>query len=108
MHHIKQQDMNSCRCKVVRYEKPIIFTKKVESENGNELYCRTHASFQSTGTTNIAMVNSINSCSLYVRTKERGRGENKRTWGIEMNEGSRDFYLSMYSTVDSTDHLLKI
>lgn len=108
LHHIKQQETQSQRCKVARYEKPIIFTKHVkeDAEHGKRSYSRAHVSFQSTGTTNISTVNSLNSCSLYVRTKERGRGQNKRAWGIEMNEG-RDIYLNTYSQMDSTDHLIK-
>ena len=33
-------------------------------------------------------------------------GENKRTWGIEMNAG-RALYLGTYSRIDSIDHLIK-
>ena len=47
---------------------------------------RVHVSFQSTSSCNITTVNSLNDCRFYVRKKERGRGENKRLWGIEMNE----------------------
>jgi hypothetical protein len=41
-----------------------------------------------------------------VREKIRGRGTNKRRYGIEMNE-PREVYLGSYSSMDSVDHLLK-
>ncbi len=38
--------------------------------------------------------------------RERGRKENKRFWGIEMND-ARELYLGTYSRIDSIDHLIK-
>ena len=62
-----------------------------------------HVSFQSTG---IITVNALDSVHAYVRPKERGRGINKRRWGIEMNE-ARSFYLQTYGKVDTMDHMMK-
>ena len=38
--------------------------------------------------------------------RERGRGKDKRYWGIEMNDARR-LYLSLYWRIDVVDHLLK-
>ena len=73
---------------------------------GEKAYVRAHCSFQSTGGANISTVNSMREIQLYVKEKSRGRGEQKRRYGIEMNE-PRDVYLGAYSSVDSVDHLLK-
>ncbi len=43
-------------------------------------------SFQSTGGTNISMVNALLLVDLYVCDCSKRRGHQKRTWGIEMNE----------------------
>ena len=43
---------------------------------------------------------------MYSQTRDRGRGINKRTWGIEMNE-SRKLYLTTYGTIDRMDHLIQ-
>ncbi len=57
-----------------------------------ENYELCHVSFQSTGGTNISMVNALSLVDLYVRKCNKGRGQQKRTWGIEMNE-ARETYL---------------
>ena len=36
---------------------------------------------------------------------KKGRGNQKRTWGIEMNE-ARETYLKTYSAVDKIDQML--
>jgi hypothetical protein len=48
----------------------------------------------------------LNECELFVEIRERGRKENKRYWGIEMNHAQR-LYLSTYFRIDNTDHLLQ-
>ena len=40
-----------------------------------------------------------------MRERNKGRGKNKRTWGIEMNE-ARETYLKTYSAVDKIDQML--
>ena len=40
-----------------------------------------------------------------MREQNKGRGKNKRTWGIEMNE-ARETYLKTYSTVDKINQML--
>ena len=96
-----QKHASGCKySKVARFTYPIVAVKE---ENG---YQRVHISFQSTNSTNITTVNCLNECKLFVEVRERGRGENKRVWGIEMNDARR-MYLSTYFRIDVTDHLLK-
>ena len=74
--------------------------------SGEKVYIRAYCSFQSTDGTDISTVNSMREIQLYLREKSRGRGEQKRRYGIEMNE-PREVCLGSYSFVDSVDHLLK-
>ena len=69
-------------------------------------YQRVLVSFQSTNATNITTVNCLNSVKFFVEIRERGRGETKMVWGIEMNDARR-IYLSTYFTINVVDHLLK-
>ena len=95
------------RSKVARFEQPIVAVKHVSAnqDTGSRAYTLTHCSFQSTGGTNISGVNALYEVGLYVRERNRGRGENKRRWAIEMNE-ARDTYLKTYSAVDKIDQTL--
>jgi hypothetical protein len=68
-------------------------------------YVLCHVSFQSTGGTSISTVNALLLVDLYVRDRSKGRGQQKRTWGIEMNE-AQERYLKNYSVVDKTDQML--
>jgi hypothetical protein len=68
-------------------------------------YVICHVSFQSTGGTNITSVNALSSVELYVREQNKGKGNQKRTWGIEMNEAP-ETYLKTYSAVDKIDQML--
>ena len=86
--------------KVARYTNPIVAVKEC---NG---FQRVLISFQSTNATNITSVNCFNECKLFIEIRERGKGKNKKVWGIEMNDGRR-FYLSTYFRIDVVDHLLK-
>ena len=104
--HKKKTD-DSIRTKVARFHKPIVAVKGVEAtEDGKKAYQRVHVSFQSTSSCNISTVNALNGCQLQVQRRERGRGEGKRLWGIEMNDARR-LYLSTYSRINSIDHLVK-
>ncbi len=51
------------------------------------------------------MVNALLLVNLYVHDCSKGRGHQKRTWGIEMNE-ARETYLKNYSAVDKIDQML--
>jgi hypothetical protein len=51
------------------------------------------------------MVNALSLVDLYVRDRSKGRGQQKRTWGIEMNE-AQETYLKNYSAVDKIDQML--
>ncbi len=74
-----------------------------EKKAKNYILC--HVSFQSTGGTNISTVNALSLVDLYVRDRSKGRGQQKRTWGIEMNE-AQETYLKNYSAVDKIDQML--
>mmetsp|Transcript_19746 Transcript_19746/g.42879 ORF Transcript_19746/g.42879 Transcript_19746/m.42879 type:complete len:324 (+) Transcript_19746:1794-2765(+) len=91
----------------MRYENPIVAIQQVPATDVTNAYTKTHVSFQSTGCTNISGVNNLPSAGFYVTIKSRGRGKNKRSWGIEQNEG-RATYLSQYYAVDNVDHMISI
>jgi len=94
------------RSRVARFENPIVAVKHVVSTTPREKdYTIVHVSFQSTGSTNIQCVNVLRKVSNFVRRRERGRGDNKIVWAIEMNEG-REIYLKTYSAVDKVDQML--
>ena len=86
--------------KVARYSQPIVAVK-----NCDDGYQRVHVSFQSTSSCNIATVNALNECKLFYELRERGRGEDKRHWAIEMNDARR-LYLSTYNGIDVMDHMI--
>jgi hypothetical protein len=123
----------NARSKVARFEQPIVAVKNfiqpekkpstdedntkgkrvkqkeddlmelVEMEKKDYVVC--HVSFQSTGGTNITSVNALSNVELFVHDRNKGRGENKRTLGIEMNE-ARETYLKTYSAVDKINQIL--
>jgi len=89
-----------------KFSKTALYTNPIVAVKDEGGYQRVHISFQSTNATNITSVNCFNSINLFVELRERGRGENKRVWGIEMNDARR-LYLSTYFRIDVVDHLLK-
>jgi hypothetical protein len=106
---IKAAPVNA-RSKVARFEKKIVAVKHVEHQDSDTVnekkdYILCHVSFQSTGGTNISTVNSLLLVDLYVQDRSKGKGQQKRTWGIEMNE-ARETYLKNYSAVDKRDQML--
>lgn len=96
----KQKTGPTVRSKHARYENPIFAVQHL----GQSIM--TITSFQSTSSCNIASVNALNRCTRYCATKERGRKQHKRRWGIEMNE-ARQLYLKTYGVVDKIDHLIQ-
>ena len=94
------------KAKVARFKNPIVAVKETLATAAKKAYTKVIVSFQSTGATNIAGVNNITSAHLYATTKERGRGNQKRYWAIEQNEG-RETYLDTYWGVDNTYHMIK-
>jgi hypothetical protein len=68
-------------------------------------YVLCHVSFQLTEGTNISTVNTLLLVDLYVCDLSKGRRQQKRTWGIEMNE-AQETYLKNYSAVDKIDQML--
>jgi hypothetical protein len=91
----------SKQAKIARYINPIVAVK-----NSASGYQQVHVSFQSTSSCNISTVNALNEVSNFLELRERGRGENKRYWVIEMNH-ARHLYLSTSNGIDVLDHILK-
>jgi hypothetical protein len=104
--HVKKMAPHDKRAKVAKFLQPIVAVKKVSDDAILQL-----TSFQSTSSCNILSVNAYNHCSLYAKTKERGRTSNgsKRQWAIEMNN-AQELYLRTYGItycIDLLDHLIK-
>jgi hypothetical protein len=101
---------------VARFNKPVtLVTKKTkvrqlpvipEGEVAEVTWTRVHMTFQSTSSTNISTVNALNANELFVKKKERGRGDGKRQWAIEMND-ARQLHLALYGRIDTIDSLIK-
>jgi hypothetical protein len=87
-------------------ERQTYTTSSVVATATTRAFTKSIISFQSTGATNISGVNNLLSVRLYSSIKSRGKGDDKRVWGIEQNE-ARDLYLSTYWGVDNTDHMIK-
>jgi hypothetical protein len=104
---IKAAPVNA-RSNVARFEQPIIAVKNVnhqdsDRQNDNKKdYVLCHVSFQSTGGTDISTANALSLVDLYVHDCSKGRGQQKRTWGIEMNE-AQETYPKNYSAIDNID-----
>ena len=77
----------------MRYENPVVVIYQVPEKDGKKAYTKTHVSFQSTSATNISRMNNLPFSGLYITMKQRGKGQNKRVWGIKQNEG-QETYLS--------------
>ena len=92
--------------KAARYENPVVAVKQFPEGNVRKSYTLVHISFQSTGSTNITYANALRELKTFVRGRLRGRGDSKRAWAIEMNEG-RGLYLKTYSGMGKIDQLLK-
>jgi hypothetical protein len=103
--HKKKTD-SSPRPKAARFFHPINVVKTFPAVGDQKAYRRVHTSFQSTSSCNLSTVNAMTTCSMSIRRRERGRGENKRYWGIEMNH-ARTLYLGSYFRIDCIDHLIQ-
>lgn len=103
--HKKKTD-DSLKTKVARFYEPVVAVKNVPATGEQPEYSRCHVSFQSTSSCNFGTVNALNNCGGGVERRQRGKGVNKRLWGIEMN-AARRLYLNTYSRIDSIDHLIK-
>ena len=68
------------------FHEPVVLVKRIEEDGQSQAFERVHTSFQSTSSFHISMFNAINNCSMFIRRKERGTGDNKRYWSIEMHE----------------------
>ena len=92
---------------MARFEQPIIAIRHVQGDprSDKKAYTLTHCSFQSTGGTNISLVNALSEIELYVRERNKGRRNDKRTWAIDMNQ-PRDTYHRMYGAVAKIDQTL--
>ncbi len=79
---------------MAQFEHPIVAVKHVKHQDSDTIndkkdYVLCHVSFQSTGGTNISTVNALSLVDLYVQDRSKGRGQQNRTWGIEMNEARK-------------------
>jgi hypothetical protein len=106
---IKAAAVNA-RSNVAQIEQPIIAVKYVKHQNSDTVtekmdYLLCHVSFKSSGGINISTVNALSSVDLYVNKRNKSRGPQKRTWGIEMNE-AQETYLKHYRVVDKIDQML--
>jgi hypothetical protein len=84
---IKAAPVNA-RSKVAGFENPIVAVKHVKHQDSDTVndkkdFVHCHVSFQSTGGTNISTVNALSSVILYVQDRSKGRGQQKRTWGLK-------------------------
>ena len=106
-HHVKAVNVGP-HSRAARFANPVVAVKEVVGDGsiGNESYRVVHVSFQSTGSTDITTVNTLDEVDLYVRQREKGRASTKRIWAIEMNEG-RELYLKTYGGVNQLDHLIE-
>ena len=105
VHHEKTTNYDQ-RCRVMQFQNPVTAVKQVPAAGADKAYTKMLVSFQSTGATNIAGVNNLPSCQLYVSKKDRGKREDKLVWGIEQNEG-RETYLGHYFGVHLADHMIQ-
>ena len=83
--------------KAARFFDPIFAVK-----NDSRGFQCMHVSFQSTLSCNIAYVNALNECTNFVEVREKGRGEHKQQWVIEMSHARR-IYLATYFWIDVLD-----
>ena len=72
-----------------------LFDIIVAVESDFRVFQSVHVSFLSTVSCNIAYVNALNECTIFVELQEKSRGNHKCQWAIEMNHAWR-FYLAMY------------
>jgi hypothetical protein len=80
-----------------------LFGSLMDVEHDEFPYQKVQVSFQSTRSScNISTVNALNATAFKPAPKERGMGDNKRRWLVEMND-TRELYLKSYGGVDMID-----
>lgn len=94
LHKKKTNPTAHKHAKAVQYFESIVAVK--DDARG---FQRVHVSFQFTSSCNIALVNALNECSSFVELQEKGRGDNKRSWVIEMNHACH-LYLATNCWID--------
>lgn len=94
------------RRRVARFESPAIATKTFKAADAAKKHKIVVASFQSTSTCNVAVVNCLKKCSFCIRRKEHGTKNNKFAWAIEMSN-ARCFYLRLCNPIDAIDCRIK-
>eukprot|EP00536_Pseudo-nitzschia_multiseries_P008881 jgi/Psemu1/21713/gm1.21713_g len=101
----KENDGHSAKkiARVAQMCNPVTLVKEVpakaESGKFTKVYCRAHCSFQSTDSCNLGSVNSLSTNSFFLHRKERGRGNDKRFWAIEMNH-AQELHPRTYGKLD--------
>ena len=93
----KEKTDSKAHPKAARYEQPIHAMLHIKDS------AVSHTSFQSTSSCNISTVNTLNQVGMYVAPKERGRGNQKQHWGVEMNDAG---YLYL-NDIEFMDHLIQ-
>ena len=63
------------------------FETIVAVKNDSRFFHRVLVSFQTTSSCIIASINDLNECTNFVEMREKGRGNHKQQWVIEMNHG---------------------
>lgn len=101
LHKEKSNPTANKHAMAARYFEPIVAVK--DDERG---FQRVHVSFQSTSSCNIASVNALNECSSFVELQEKGRGNSKQSWVIEMNH-ARHLYWATYCWIDILDGFIE-
>eukprot|EP00957_Ditylum_brightwellii_P203704 15335858-Ditylum_brightwellii.AAC.1 len=114
--HKKKTD-TSDSTKVACFFNPVVAVKNVEAVSEtitdanlkdvetevSKSYQYVHVSFHLTSLCNFSTVNVLNTCKASAMIRSRERGDNKKYWGVEMNEGWQ-FYLKTYGIIDAIDH----
>ena len=83
--------------KALRFFDPIVAMK-----NDSRYFQRVCVYFRSTSSYNIAYVNALNECTNCFELREKGRGNHKHQWAIEMNH-AQIIYLATYFWIDVLD-----
>eukprot|EP00957_Ditylum_brightwellii_P050876 3858523-Ditylum_brightwellii.AAC.1 len=116
----KKKTDTSDRSKVAHFFNHVVAVKDVPAiteatrdADGNDIdkevsksYQCVHILFQSTSSCNFSTVNALNKHKTTAMMRSRGRGDNKRYWGIEVNE-AQQFYLKTYGVINTIDNYLK-
>ena len=86
-HNCLPKDIDSCFLQVIKTKsgdsrtRAAKFVHPIVAVLDKDGYQHVYLSFQFTSSTNIASVNILNECSMFVEIRERGRGKNGKVLG---------------------------